>query len=141
MAALDNSQRQEYAAEIVEIGCFSGFRRDPHSRPSGRVAFNMSVAGNHPAGTIYNTSRVDYRNRQDKPCNDEATNTVQVTVQSRVNDLLIGPYQHPEAVGNTFGVMDNNGDATIDPGVPATPPNPYGIQVAGNTVYFLHHPQ
>ena len=136
---LDNSQQQEYAAEIVEIGVlFLGSGEILTPGQQARVAFNMSVAGNHPAGTIYNTSRVDYRNRQDKPCNDEATNTVQVTVQSRVNDLLIGPYQHPEAVGNTFGVMDNNGDATIDPGMPFTPPNPYGIQVTGNTVYFLN---
>lgn len=136
---LSVSQQQAFAAEIVEIGVLflgSGDVLTPGQQ--ARVMFNMSVAGNHPAGTIYNISRVDYRNRNYEPRNDEATNTVQVTVQSRVDGLLIGPYQQPDAVGNTFGVMDNNGDASIDPGLPSTPPNPYGIQVAGNTVYFLN---
>jgi len=136
---LNSAEQESYKERIVEIGLLFLGEGDMFAPPQqARVLFDMLIAEDHPAGTVENISRVDYRNRKDEPRHDEATNTVQISVQSRVTDLLIGPYRQPEALGNTFGPLDSNGDATIDPGLPATAPNPYGTQVAGNTVYFLN---
>ncbi|NMA42227.1 MAG: DUF11 domain-containing protein [Oligosphaeraceae bacterium] len=136
---LDATEQENYKDRIVEVAALFLGDGDMFAPPQqARVLFEMLIAADHSAGIVENISRVDYHNRNDEPRHDEATNTVQIIVRGQVDGLLIGPYQQPEAKGSTFGVYDNNGDASIDPGVPATPPNPYGTQVAGNVVYFLN---
>ncbi|MDQ0289415.1 SdrD B-like domain-containing protein [Oligosphaera ethanolica] len=127
------------AARIVELGVLFDNAADIFvPSQQARVTFRLAIAEDHPAGLLPNTSRVQYRSRQGEAREDLATNTVRVTVQSRVSQVLIGPYDEPAALGDIFGELNNNGDVTVDPGVPVINPNPYGTQVTGNTVYFLN---
>ena len=136
---LTSANEAELAARVAEIGIL--FDQNPElfvPSQQARVKFRLAIAENHPAGLLPNTSRVQYRSRQGDPREDLATNTVRVTVQAKVNQVLIGPYNEPAALGDVFGELNNNGDVTLDPGVPAVAPNPHGVQVVGNTVYFLN---
>ncbi len=137
---LSGAQETALAPDITEVGVLFEGTTDEVLSPGqqARVTFRLAIAPNHPAGKILNTSSVQYRSRLDEPRQDLATNTVHITVIARTTDVLIGPYNNPDAVGNVFGVFDNNGDQTVDPGVPATAPNPFGTQITGNTVYFLN---
>ncbi|MGI6140069.1 MAG: DUF7507 domain-containing protein, partial [Candidatus Hydrogenedentales bacterium] len=136
---LNAAEEESRAAEIIEIGVL--FEDEIGLLVPGQqaqVRFRLAVANNHPAKQIENISRVHYRSQSGTPLQDLSTNTVQVMVMARSSDILIGPYNDPDAVGDIFGTKDNNGDATYDPGVPVTDPNPYGTQVVGNMVYFLN---
>jgi uncharacterized repeat protein (TIGR01451 family) len=136
---LTNANEASFAGRIVEVGILFDNAADifvPNQQ--ARINFSLSIAENHPAGLLPNTSRVQYRSRQGDPREDLATNTVQVIIQSKVSEVLIGPYKDPAALGDIFGELNNNGDVTVDAGVPVTAPNLPGTQVAGNTVYFLN---
>ena len=136
---LSDAEEISLAASIVEVGVlFEGSQDVLVAGQQARVTFQLAIAAEHSAGLIYNTSRVQYRNRLNEAQQDLSTNTVQITVLARAEDLLIGPYNTPSAVGNVFGSTDTNGDLTTDPGVPTTSANPYGTQVTGNTIYFLN---
>jgi uncharacterized repeat protein (TIGR01451 family) len=137
---LSVTEEEYMASQVSEIGMlFEGGSGLLVPGQQAQVNFRLAVAADHPAKQIQNISRVHYRSQTDQPRQDSATNTVQVTVLPKSTDVLIGPYNLPDAVGNVFGgSVDNNGDATYDPGVPVTEPNPYGTQITGNMVYFLN---
>ncbi|NMA45590.1 MAG: DUF11 domain-containing protein, partial [Lentisphaerae bacterium] len=136
---LSSANEAALAAQIAELAVLFDKNTElfvPNQQ--ARISFRLAIAEEHPAGLLPNSSRVQYRNRHGESREDLATNTVRILVQAKVNQVLIGPYNDPAALGDVFGELNNNGDVTLDPGVPVVAPNPHGLQVVGNTVYFLN---
>ena len=137
------------ASQVTDVGYL--FETPIASGQSARVNFSIMVDAAHNDEPVRNSFRVRYGNGTGA-IYDEGSNVVTVDVlvgqsPSDPNDplpemLSIGPHNNPTAIGTADltgeGNVTDNDDETVDPGLPATPPNPSGTQVAGNMVKFLN---